>query len=76
MTEEATLILDIAEEKMNKALEHLVEALLGIRAGKASPNVLKGIMVDYYGSQTPVSQVASVTVPDAKRYSSSRGRKG
>lgn len=47
MTEEATLILDIAEEKMNKALEHLVEALLGIRAGKASPNVLKGIMVDY-----------------------------
>ena len=36
MTEEATLILDIAEEKMNKALEHLVEALLGIRAGKAS----------------------------------------
>ena len=62
MTEEATLILDIAEEKMNKALEHLVEALLGIRAGKASPNVL----VDYYGSQTPVSQVASVTVPDAK----------
>lgn len=66
MTEEATLILDIAEEKMNKALEHLVEALLGIRAGKASPNVLKGIMVDYYGSQTPVSQVASVTVPDAK----------
>ena len=50
MTEEATLILDIAGEKMTRAVEHLVEALLGIRAGKASPNALKGVMVDYYGS--------------------------
>lgn len=66
MTEEATLILEIAEEKMNRAVEHLVDTLSGIRAGKASPNVLKGVMVDYYGSQTPIAQVASVTVPDAK----------
>ena len=67
MTEEATLILDIAEEKMNKALEHLVEALLGIRAGKASPNVLKGIMVDYYGTPTPIQQIASIGSPDPRQ---------
>lgn len=66
MTEEGNLILEVAAEKMAKAIDHLTEALLGIRAGKASPNVLKGIMVDYYGSQTPVTQVASVTVPDRK----------
>lgn len=66
MNEEAILIMDVAEEKMRKAVDHLVEALLGIRAGKANTNILKGIMVDYYGSQTPVSQVASITVPDAK----------
>lgn len=66
MSDEAVLILDAAEEKMQKAVDHLAEALLGIRAGKASPNILKGVMVDYYGTQTPVSQVASVTVPDAK----------
>lgn len=45
---------------------HFSEALLAIRAGKASTNVLNGVMIDYYGSQVPVSQVASVTVPDAK----------
>lgn len=66
MTEEVTLILDIASEKMAKAGEHLNEALLGIRAGKASPNALKGVMIDYYGTQSPITQVASVTVPDAK----------
>lgn len=66
MTEEVTLILDIANDRMSKAMDHLAEALLGIRAGKATPNVLKGVMIDYYGSQSPVTQVASVTVPDAK----------
>jgi ribosome recycling factor len=66
MSEEVSLILDVAGERMGKTIEHLNEALLSVRAGKASPNVLKGIMVDYYGTQSPVSQVASVTVPDAK----------
>jgi ribosome recycling factor len=66
MTEEVSLILDLAVERMDKTMEHLDETLLSIRAGKASPNVLKGIMVDYYGTSTPVQQVASVTVPDAK----------
>lgn len=66
MSEEVSLILDVAQEKMDKAIEHLNETLLGVRAGKASPNVLKGVMVDYYGTLSPVTQVASVTVPDAK----------
>ena len=59
-------IIDAATLKMTKAVDFLEEALLNVRAGKASVNVLNGVMVDYYGSQTPVSGVASVTVPDAK----------
>lgn len=59
-------ILDAATQKMSKAVDFLEESLLNVRAGKASINVLNGVMVDYYGSQTPVSGVASVTVPDAK----------
>lgn len=51
---------------MKKAVDHLDEELLAIRAGKASTNVLNGVMVDYYGSSSPISGVASVTIPDAK----------
>ncbi|MBR4036970.1 MAG: ribosome recycling factor [Tidjanibacter sp.] len=66
MSDESNLILDDATEKMQRTVEHLKEALLGIRAGKANQHVLKGITVDYYGSPTPVEQVASITIPDAK----------
>ena len=59
-------ILNETTDRMQRAVDHLVEELLNIRAGKASVNVLNGVFVDYYGSQTPVSGVASVTVPDAK----------
>jgi len=59
-------ILGEATDRMQRAIDHLEDELLNIRAGKASVNVLNGVMVDYYGSQTPVSGVASVTVPDAK----------
>ncbi len=65
MTEPKTL-LDAAQAKMDKTIDHLAEALLTVRAGKASTNVLNGITVDYYGSETPISQLASVTVPDAR----------
>ena len=65
MTEPKT-ILDPAQAKMDKAIEFLVDALASVRAGKASTNLLNGITVDYYGNPTPVSQVASVTVPDAR----------
>ena len=59
-------ILNEASSRMQKAVDHLDEELLNIRAGKASVNVLNGVMVEYYGSQVPVSGAASVTVPDAK----------
>ena len=59
-------ILNDASARMQKAVDFLEETLANIRAGKASVNVLNGVFVDYYGSQTPVSGVASVTVPDAK----------
>ena len=59
-------ILNDATARMQKAVDFLEETLSNIRAGKASVNVLNGVFVDYYGSQTPVSGVASVTVPDAK----------
>lgn len=63
---ETKQILNDASDRMQKTVEHLEEELLNVRAGKASPNALNGVFVDYYGSQTPVSGVASVTVPDAK----------
>ncbi len=59
-------ILNEASGRMQKAIDHLEEELLNVRAGKASPNALNGVMVDYFGSQVPVSGAASVTVPDAK----------
>ena len=63
---ETKQILNDASDRMQKTVEHLEEELLNVRAGKASPNALNGVFVDYYCSQTPVSGVASVTVPDAK----------
>lgn len=65
MTDSKTL-LDGAQSRMDRAIEHLNDALAAVRAGKASTNLLNGISVDYYGNETPVSQVASVTVPDAR----------
>lgn len=59
-------ILNDASGRMQKAIDHLEEELMNIRAGKASPNSLNGIMIDYFGSQVPVSGAASVTVPDAR----------
>ena len=58
---ETKQILNDASDRMQKTVEHLEEELLNVRAGKASPNALNGVFVDYYGSQTPVSGVASVT---------------
>ncbi|MBQ5593926.1 MAG: ribosome recycling factor, partial [Bacteroidales bacterium] len=55
-----------AKEKMNKAVAHLEEELRNLRAGKANPAVFNSVMVDYYGSATPLPQVASLNTPDAK----------
>ena len=58
--------LDPAEEKMQMAVAFLDESLSHIRAGKANPKLLDGIRVDYYGSASPISNVANVSVPDAR----------
>ena len=55
-----------AEEKMEMAVEYLDETLAHIRAGKANPKILDGVKVDYYGSAAPVSNVANISVPDAR----------
>lgn len=64
--EDIQFILDSAKESMDAALRHLEKQLLNIRAGKASPAMLGSVMVDYYGSQTPLSQVANVNTPDGR----------
>ena len=58
--------LDPAEEKMEMAVEFLDEALAHIRAGKANPKILDSVRVSYYGSMAPISNVANVSVPDAR----------
>ena len=67
--EDIQFILDSTEEAMGNALTHLQKRLLTIRAGKASPTMLQGVMVDYYGSPTPLSQVANVNTPDGRTIS-------
>ncbi|MDO6675373.1 ribosome recycling factor [Tenacibaculum sp. 1_MG-2023] len=69
MNEEIDFILDSTKEAMDKAISHLEKELAGIRAGRATPAMLSTIMVDYYGSQTPLSQVANVNTPDARTIS-------
>jgi len=66
MTEEIQMYLDEAEDNMKKAVSHLSGEFNKIRAGKAQPNMLDGLMVDYYGNKTPINQVASITTPDAR----------
>ncbi|HEY8388965.1 MAG TPA: ribosome recycling factor, partial [Parasegetibacter sp.] len=64
--EELSLILDDARDSMSKAVDHLESELVKIRAGKANPQMLDGIMVEYYGNPTPLNQVANVSVMDAR----------
>ncbi|MEP0368913.1 MAG: ribosome recycling factor [Cyclobacteriaceae bacterium] len=64
--EEINFYLDHAKEMMDKAVEHSMLALGKIRAGKAMPNMLDGLEVEYYGNPTPITQVASVSTPDAR----------
>lgn len=69
MSEEISLILDTTKEGMDSSIDHLVKAFAKIRAGKASPIMLSTVMVEYYGAQTPLSQVANVNTPDARTLS-------
>lgn len=64
--EEITFFLDEAKESMEKAIKHLDHELTKVRAGRASPQMLDGLTVIYYGSPTQLSQVASISTPDAR----------
>jgi ribosome recycling factor len=65
MEEEVEFIIDAAQESMGKVLVHLEKKYTTIRAGKASPSMLNGVMVEYYGNLTPLNQVANVNTPDS-----------
>lgn len=64
--DEIELYLDEARDLMTKAVNHCANELAKIRAGKANPSMLDGIMVSYYGTNTPLNQVSSMTTPDAR----------
>ena len=61
-----SVILDVTE-KMDKAMENLEKRFGSVRAGRANPSSLDGIMVDYYGSMTPLKQLATISVPEARQ---------
>ncbi len=67
--EDVASIFSNADENMNKAISHLEAELVKIRAGKANPQMLDGIMVDYYGSPMPINQVANISALDARTLS-------
>ena len=67
--EEIEIYLDTAKEMMESAVSHTVDEFAKIRAGKAMPSMLDGIEVEYYGTMTPLNQVAGVTTPDARTLS-------
>ena len=68
-SEELELIIDDAESSMKKAISHLETELIKIRAGKANPTMVDGIFVEYYGSPTAITQVANITILDARTIS-------
>ena len=69
MTEEVKFAIDHCKEQMDQAMDHLDTELTKIRAGRANPSMLDSVYVDYYGTETPLSQVSNVNTPDAKTIS-------
>jgi ribosome recycling factor len=66
MSEEVSITIEVAEDSMQKAINHLEAELVKIRAGKANPQMLDGITVDYYGTPTALNQIGNVSVLDAR----------
>ena len=66
MNEDLEIILGLAKDSMSNAISHLEKKLLNIRAGKANPNMLTNVFVDYYGTSTPISQTANINTPDGR----------
>ena len=62
-------ILEEVELKMNMAIESLEKRFLNVRAGRANPSMLDGVMVEYYGVPTPIRQLANISVPEARQLS-------
>ncbi len=67
--EEIEFIIEACKESMENSIDHLERELLNIRAGKASPSMLSSVKLDYYGSITPLSQIANINTPDAQTIS-------
>lgn len=66
MSDDLNKIKNQAQDAMTKAIDHLETELVKVRAGKATPNIVDGIVVDYYGNPTPISQVGNIAVSDAR----------
>tara|TARA_B100002019_G_C21231366_1_gene580271 strand:+ start:670 stop:1224 length:555 start_codon:yes stop_codon:yes gene_type:complete len=66
MNEEIILIIETAKESMLFSIQHLERELINIRAGKANPVMLKNVMVEYYGTPTPLSQLSNINTPDGR----------
>jgi len=66
MIEDTKMVIEHTKNAMEKALDHLEETLIHIRAGKADPRMLESLHVDYYGSMVPITQVASINTPDPR----------
>src|SRR5882762_9392086 len=66
MSDELNIITELAQEGMDKAISHLETELVKVRAGKANPNLVDGIVVDYYGTPTPINQIGNISVADAR----------
>jgi ribosome recycling factor len=68
MNEDIELLFEEARDRMAKAIEHLEHELARLRAGRANPALLDGVTVDYYGVNSPLSQVSNINTPDAKTF--------
>ena len=69
MQEEVDFILNLTEEQMGEAISHLEDVLTKIRAGKANPQMLRTVSIDYYGVKTPLAQASNISTPDAQTIS-------
>ncbi len=67
MTEESLFVIDAASEAMDKAIAHLEKEYQKIRAGKANPAMLNGVVVEYYGAHVPIEQTANINTPDPRQ---------
>lgn len=67
MTEESQFLLQETEDQMGKSVQHLEKELHKLRTGKATPQMLEGIRINYYGVMTPIEQTANITTPDARQ---------